>query len=242
MRLQKYLASCGIASRRKCEEYILEGRVSVNGTLMTELGTKVNEGDLVTCDNKEVKPEEEYAYYILNKPIGYVTTVKDEKDRPTVMDLLSGIETRIFPVGRLDYNTSGLLLLTNDGELTYALTHPKHDVNKTYHVKIKGHITHQELEKLRKGVFIEGKKTAPALAEVINTNASTTLLAITIHEGRNRQIRKMCEAIGHSVLKLARIAIGEITVGSLEVGQYRKLTQEEITYLKEIGGLLNLPS
>lgn len=237
MRLQKYLASCGVASRRKCEEYILEGRVSVNGNIITELGTQVDGGDKITCDNQIVSYVEQFDYYALNKPIGYVTTVKDEKDRPTVLDLMKEVPTRIFPVGRLDYNTSGLLILTNDGELTYALTHPKHDVNKTYHAKVKGKVSDIAIEKLKKGIFIDGKKTAPAMVEIIQLNSTTTTLSISIHEGRNRQIRKMCDAIGHSILKLGRVAIGEMTLEGLAQGKYRKLTESEIIYLKKIGGI-----
>lgn len=237
MRLQKYLANCGVASRRKCEEYILEGRVKVNGSVITELGTQVSSDDEVMWDEKRIHYEEDYVYYLLNKPIGYVTTVKDEKDRPTVLEFFKDIDKRIFPVGRLDYYTSGLLILTNDGELTYALTHPKHAVNKTYHVKIEGNIGEEAIEKLRKGILIEGKKTAPAKVEVIKKYPNTTQLALTIHEGRNRQIRKMCEAVGHPVQQLQRISIGELVQGRLKPGQYRKLTEKEIHYLKQIGGI-----
>ncbi|WP_069997614.1 pseudouridine synthase [Cellulosilyticum sp. I15G10I2] len=237
MRLQKYLASCGVASRRKCEEYILQGRVQVNGVVITELGTKVNEDDCIMWDDKVIKDEQSYQYYALNKPIGYVTTVKDEKDRATVLDFFQEIGTRIYPIGRLDYNTSGLLLLTNDGDLTYGLTHPKYHVNKTYHVKVKGKVEGWAIEKLRKGVIIDGKITAPAMVEIIEGNQSMTYLSMTIHEGRNRQIRKMCEAVGHSVLKLMRVSIGEITLDDLLIGQYRKLTEDEVNYLKKIGGI-----
>ena len=222
MRLQKYLAACGVGSRRKCEEYIQQGRVSVNGETVTVLGTKIKGGDIVCLDNKEVKSEERLVYYLLNKPVGYVTTVKDEKNRPTVLDLFQGIDERIFPIGRLDYNTSGLLLLTNDGELTYALTHPKHEVDKIYRVKIKGQIEEKTLDRLRKGVIISGRKTAPAIVQVITAGPQNTVLSMTIHEGRNRQIRKMCEAVGHSVMKLTRVAIGEMTLEDLQVGKYRK--------------------
>ena len=237
MRLQKYLAACGVGSRRKCEEYIQQGRVSVNGETVTVLGTKIKGGDIVCLDNKEVKSEERLVYYLLNKPVGYVTTVKDEKNRPTVLDLFQGIDERIFPIGRLDYNTSGLLLLTNDGELTYALTHPKHEVDKIYRVKIKGQIEEKTLDRLRKGVIISGRKTAPAIVQVITAGPQNTVLSMTIHEGRNRQIRKMCEAVGHSVMKLTRVAIGEMTLEDLQVGKYRKLTANEVRYLKKAGGL-----
>ncbi len=237
MRLQKYLASCGVASRRKCEEYILQGRVRINGRVITELGTQVSAGDLITYEDKVITYEQSYVYYALNKPVGYVTTAKDEKNRPTVLDFFKDTDKRIFPVGRLDYNTSGLLILTNDGALTYALTHPKHHVNKTYDVKVSGKVQAQSIDQLRKGVVIEGKKTAPAVVKITEKNQNTTRLAITIHEGRNRQIRKMCELLGHSVLKLMRISVGEITLNGLEIGKYRELTENEINYLKKIGGL-----
>lgn len=237
MRLQKYLASCGVASRRKCEEYILEGRVQVNKTTVLELGSKVNDEDVVTFDGKVIEETVGYEYYMLNKPTGYITTVKDEKNRSTVRDLMENIDTRIFPIGRLDYNTSGLLLLTNDGELTYALTHPKHHVNKTYHVKVKGPVDNASVNKLCEGVVIDEKITSPADVKIIEKSNFATSLALTIHEGRNRQIRKMCEAIGYSVLKLRRVAIGEIRLGNLAIGEYRKLTLEEINYLKKIGGI-----
>jgi len=237
MRLQKYLASSGVASRRKCEEYIQEGRISVNGNTITQLGTQVSDEDIVTYDHQIVRCNAQYVYYILNKPVGYVTTVKDEKDRPTVLDLMREIPTRIFPVGRLDYNTSGLLMLTNDGELTYALTHPKHDVNKTYQVKVKGRVSDAAIENLESGIFIEGRKTAPARVDIIQINDVTTTLSIIIHEGRNRQIRKMCDAIEHEVLRLSRTAIGDMRLEGLSPGKYRKLTEREIVYLKKIGGI-----
>lgn len=239
MRLQKYLAQCGVASRRKSETYILEGRVAINGHVIRELGVKVEEDDQVTFDNKVVKQEGELVYYMLNKPIGYITSVQDEKDRATVMELVKAIPYRIFPVGRLDYNTAGLLLMTNDGDLTYALTHPKHDVNKTYIAKVKGTVTRQEITKLKQGVNIEGYITAPAIVSKVKETPSTTTLSITIHEGRNRQVRKMCEAINHEVLKLSRVSIGELEVQELELGKYRKLSEKEVKYLKQLGGMAN---
>lgn len=237
MRLQKYLAGCGVASRRTCEEYILQGKVMVNGTVIRELGTKVTEEDVIVYDNQIISLEKTYAYYVLNKPVGYITTVKDEKNRPTVLDIMEEIEERIFPVGRLDYNTSGLIILTNDGALTYALTHPKHQVDKTYHVKVKGRVDNVSIEKLQTGVVIDGRKTAPALVKVLEKREVATKLSITIHEGRNRQIRKMCEAIGHNVIKLTRDSIGEITLEGLPLGKYRELTKKEVAYLKKVGGI-----
>ncbi len=237
MRLQKYLAQCGVASRRKCEAYILEGRIAVNGQVITELGTQVEEGDQVSFDGALVKCEEKHVYYLLNKPVGYVTTVQDEKGRPTVMDIMGEVDARIFPVGRLDYNTSGLLLMTNDGELTYALTHPKHEVDKTYKVCVKGRISDKNVERLQIGVMLEGKVTAPAKVQILSRTEESTEMTITIHEGRNRQVRKMCESIGHQVSKLTRIAIGEIQLEKLPRGQYRPLTGAELAYLKKVGGL-----
>ncbi len=237
MRLQKYLAQAGIGSRRKCESYIQEGRVALNGVVTTELGTKVASGDKVTFDGKQVEVAEPTVYYLLNKPVGYVTTVSDEKDRPTVMDLLKGVEARVFPVGRLDYNTSGLLLMTNDGALTYALTHPKHDVSKTYEAKVKGHVNSKSVQKLCQGVRIENYLTAPAKVSIVASGGTTTTLHISIHEGRNRQVRKMCEAIGHDILKLQRIGMGELGLEGLQEGNYRKLTEKEVNYLRTIGGI-----
>lgn len=235
MRLQKFLAHAGIASRRKCEAYILEGRVKVNGEVIRTLGTIVEPGDEVWFENRRVAVEEELVYYLLNKPTGYITSVQDENNRPTVVTLLSDVQERIFPVGRLDYNTSGLLIMTNDGALTYSLTHPKHVVNKTYIAKVRGHVSDQSVKKLSEGVVIDERMTAPALIKKIKQGTNTTTLSITIHEGRNRQVRKMCTAIGHDVVNLKRTAIGQLRLGELEVGQYRPLTKNEVDYLKRLG-------
>lgn len=235
MRLQKYLAGCGVGSRRKCETYIQEGRVKVNGTIVTEQGIQVEIGDQVEFDNELVVMEERLVYYLLNKPLGYITSVSDEKDRATVMELVKDVPYRIFPVGRLDYNTTGLLLLTNDGELTYSLTHPKHHVEKTYMVKLKGNVRPTAIQKLQQGVVIDGYLTAPAKAKIIRQTSATTTISLTIHEGRNRQVRKMCQVIGYEVLRLNRESIGKLTLGNLEIGEYRALTQEEIKYLKGLG-------
>lgn len=234
MRLQKYLASCGVASRRKCEAYILEGKVTVNGEVIQTLGTQVEEGDEVCFCGNKLSLNEEYVYYMLNKPVGYVTTVQDERQRQTVLDLIKDDEHRVFPVGRLDYNTSGLLLLTNDGNLTYELTHPKHHVNKCYEVKVKGSLSEAAKHALRTGIILEGKKTYPAELKVIKQSDKSTLFHLTIHEGRNRQVRRMCEAVDYPVLSLKRIAVGKLTLGQLEIGAYRSLTPKEIDYLKQI--------
>ena len=196
-RLQKYLAECGIASRRKSEEYILQGKVKVNGKIITELGTKINPiKDKIEFEDKEIKQEEKYVYILLNKPIGYVTTVNDQFNRDTVLDLVK-VKERIVPVGRLDMYTSGALILTNDGDFVYKVTHPKHEINKTYTVTIKGIIQEAEVEQLRKGVKIDEYITKPAKVKIlkIDTEKNISRIEITIHEGKNRQVRKMCEAI-----------------------------------------------
>ena len=232
MRLQKYLALCSVASRRASEEIILSGRVSVNGKVVTELGTKVSEGDVVTVDGKKIKEEKQKIYIMLNKPVGCVTTVTDDRGRQTIMEYVSDIPERIYPVGRLDYNTEGLIFLTNDGDLAYSLTHPKYEKEKVYEVLVKGIVLHGATDKLMRGVSIDGKKTAPAKAEVVEHRRNTSLVRICIHEGRNRQIRKMCDAVGHSVIALRRVAVDGIEIGNLEVGRWRHLTRTEVERLR----------
>ena len=227
MRINKYIALCGVASRRKAEELILAGRVTVNDEVMTELSYKVDEeNDIVKVDDK----------LLLNKPEGYITTVKDQFDRPSVLDLVSDIKERVYPIGRLDYETSGLLLLTNDGDLTYKLTHPKHEVDKTYVARVKGKLTKEEIERFKTGLKIEDYTTAPAKLKVIkyDEQRDSSLLEIKIHEGKNRQVRKMCKAINHPVLRLRRSAMGKIKIGDCEIGKYRYLTEDEIKYLKNL--------
>lgn len=236
MRLQKYMANCGVASRRKCEALILSGKVTVNGVTVTELGTQVQDTDTVCYDGQVLKEDSSYVYYMLNKPAGYVTTVHDERQRPTVIDLLPEEAHRVYPVGRLDYNTSGLIILTNDGELTYELTHPKYHVNKCYEVKVKGSLTDKAQKDLRSGVIIDGRKTYPADLRVLKRSEKFSLFHLTIHEGRNRQVRKMCEAVGYPVLALKRISVGKLKIGDLKLGEYRKLTKEEVGYLKNVNG------
>ena len=232
-RLQKYLANCGIASRRKCEEYILEGKVKVNGNIIRELGTKINpQKDIVEYENKKVIPNNNNIYVLLNKPIGYVTTVEDQFERDTVLNLVK-VKERIVPVGRLDMYTSGALILTNDGDFVYKITHPKHEINKTYTVTVKGIINNDEIERLRKGVKIEDYITKPAKVKILKTDIEKDIsrLKITIHEGKNRQVRKMCEAIEKKVLALHRSKIGEIGVKDLELGKWRYLSSKEIKSL-----------
>lgn len=235
VRLQKYLADSGIASRRKAEELILEGRVKVNGVVVTELGTKVDDKtDIILFNNKEVRHDEKLVYIMLHKPEGYVTTVKDQFDRPTVMDLLKGIKERVFPVGRLDYDTSGLLILTNDGDLTFKLTHPKHDIEKTYMAKLFGRPDINSMNQFKWGVMIDGKRTEPAKLEIVENSEKYCNCKIVIREGRNRQVRKMCEAIRHPVATLKRIGTGDLFLGDLDKGKYRYLTEKEVKYLKSL--------
>lgn len=234
IRLQKYLATCGIASRRKCEEYISQGKVKVNGQVVTELGTKVNPSkDKIEFNGKEIKNgSKEHVYILLNKPIGYVTTVKDQFGRDSVLDLVK-INKRIVPVGRLDMYTSGALILTDDGEFVYKVTHPKHKIEKTYTVTLKGIPTIEEIEKLKNGVNINGFITSKAKVKILKTDVETnkSRLEITIHEGKNRQIRKMCEAIDKKVLALHRSKIGNIEVKDLKIGTWRYLSPKEIEML-----------
>ena len=234
IRLQKYLAECGIASRRKSEEYILQGKVKVNGKIITELGTKINPiKDKIEFEDKEIKQEEKYVYILLNKPIGYVTTVNDQFNRDTVLDLVK-VKERIVPVGRLDMYTSGALILTNDGDFVYKVTHPKHEINKTYTVTIKGIIQEAEVEQLRKGVKIDEYITKPAKVKILKTDIEKNIsrIEIIIHEGKNRQVRKMCEAIEKKVLALHRSKIGNISVKDLKIGTWRYLNLKEIESLK----------
>lgn len=234
-RLQKYLAECGVASRRKCEEMIQAGLVMVNGKVITELGVKVNpEKDIVEMNGKRITSERK-VYILLNKPVGYVTTVSDEKDRPTVMELLEGVNEKVVPVGRLDMFTSGLLLLSNDGEFIYKVTHPKHETTKTYIVKTRGIPRESDLEKLRVGVKIDDYITSPASVKLLlkdNTN-NIARIWIQIHEGRNRQVRKMCEAIGLSVIALKREGVGNLTCEGVERGKWRYLTDNEVKEIME---------
>ena len=235
IRLQKYLAICGIASRRTSEKIILDGRVAVNGETVTEMGVQIDEAkDIVTVDGETIRPETEKHYIAYNKPIGEVTTVSDPEGRATVMDKFADYPVRLFPVGRLDYDSEGLLLLTNDGDMMNRVLHPSHEVLKTYWTKISNHITQEEISALRKGVMIDGKLTSPASVRLIRENTFDTVLLISIHEGRNRQVRKMAEAIGHKVVSLRRVGFGPVSLGDLPTGMWRPLTQEEIRKLKEI--------
>lgn len=236
-RLQKVMAELGVASRRKCEELILQGKVSVNGQIITELGTKVDkQSAIILVEGVRLATGIKKVYLLLNKPIGYITSAKDQFDRPTVIDLITEIKVRLYPVGRLDYDTEGLLILTNDGDLTFKLTHPSHNVTKTYTALVNGRVEEEAIEIFKEGVIIEDYKTAPAKLEILKYVDNDTLVNITIHEGKNRQVRKMCDAIGHSIIRLKRISIGSLKLGDLSTGHYRHLNKEEIEYLYSIGG------
>ena len=233
MRLNKYLAACGVASRRDCDEIIKSGRVRVNGKVAS-LGQDVNEGDEVMLDNSKVSLKKN-EYYILNKPKGYLSTVEDDKGRKTVLDLLPPTVGRIYPVGRLDYDSEGLLILTTDGELAQRLTHPSNEVPKTYLVRIEGTATEATLNPIRSGIEIEGGYvTKKCKAHIVETNKEYTKIHITLTEGKNREIRKMFAAIGREVTLLKRIKVGELTLRGLDRGAYRKLTKQEVAYLMSI--------
>ena len=233
-RLQKVMAACGVASRRKCEEIISSGRVKVNGSVVTELGTKVSKKDVIEVDGK-VLFKQEHVYYVMNKPTGYLTTVKDDLGRRTVMDLIDPEtkKTRIFPIGRLDYDTSGVLLFTNDGELSYRLTKSQKEVEKEYQVRVDGILTQEAVTNLIKGVLIDGVMTKRAKVEIMDLDRknNSSLFKITITEGRNRQVRKMCETVGFAVKKLKRVSFGGVTLDGLSVGEYRPLKPHEIKKL-----------
>ena len=229
-RLQKYLANQGIAARRKCEEFILDGRVKVNGEVVTELGTKINpEVDKVEFDGKEVNKEEKRVYILLNKPIGYVTTAKDQFDRPTVLDLVK-VKEKVLPVGRLDMYTSGALILSNDGDFINKVTHPKNEIEKTYTVTVKGIVNDEDVKRLSQGVKIDDYVSGKAKVKILKTDEEKNIsrLAITIHEGKNREVRKMCEAIGKKVLALHRRSVAVLDVKNMQIGTWRYLSAKEV--------------
>lgn len=235
-RLQKVMAELGVASRRKCEELILQGKVKVNTVVVKELGVKVDKlKDMIEVEGKALNNQTNKIYLMLNKPAGYITSTKDQFNRPAVLDLISEIKERIFPIGRLDYDTEGLLILTNDGELTYKITHPSHNIDKTYRALIVGKIEQIDIDTFAQGIVVDGYKTSPAKLELIEIKNNNSLVDITIHEGRNRQVRKMCDAVNHGVIMLKRISIGKLKLGDLMKGHWRYLNEEEVKYLNSIG-------
>ncbi len=234
MRINKFLAESGVASRRNCDQLIKDGLVTINGKVAT-LGVDVDElHDSVCVDGKKISTVKKYSYYMMNKPKGYVCTVKDDKDRKTVMDLLPPSVGRVFPVGRLDYDSEGLLLFTNDGDLSNRLMHPSSEIPKTYLVKIEGSIPDEAIEKLKRGVVIDGVKTKKCNIRIVDETKSFTKFHVTVTEGRNREIRKMFLTVGKEVKFLKRIKIGDLGMGSLNRGDVRKLTKEEVEYLKNV--------
>lgn len=232
MRINKFIAQSGLCSRRKADELIEKGNVKVNNIPLKEPGYDVMPGDKVEVNGRVIAEPEKLVYYLLNKPLGFITTSKDEAGRPTVIDIMKDIDERVFPVGRLDYNTSGALIMTNDGNLSYHISHPRNEVLKTYRAIVQGVVSKERLYKLRHGVDIGGYVTRPAKVNIIKEAKNLTVLEISISEGKNRQVRKMCKAVGNPVQDLERIAIGDIKLGRLKEGTYRKLSREEVEYLK----------
>lgn len=239
-RLQKYMARCGVASRRKCEEIILSNKVKINDNIVNELGVKIDPSkDKVFYNGKRILPEENKLYIMLNKPEGYITSVKDEKGRKTILDLVK-VNERIYPIGRLDYDSSGLILLTNDGDIYNKIIHPRVEVEKKYIALCKGVFSDEEIKKFENGIDIGGYITANAKIKLIDkekdkkTNTVNSLVEIIIHEGKNRQIRKMCSALGHEVITLKRVAVGDIKLGYLKRGEWRNLTEDELNYINSL--------
>ncbi len=233
MRINKYLSSCGIDSRRKCETLVTDGKVKINGKVVTVLATDVKDGDSVTVDGRAVSPRVNKTYIMLNKPKGCVCTVNDDRGRKTVLDFVK-VNRRIFPIGRLDYDTEGLLLLTDDGELSNKITHPRNAVKRTYSVRVEGEPSEAEIKKLRSGITYNGVEYGAAQVEVVGAEKDGTKLAITVTEGKNHEIRNMIESLGRRVLFLKRVAIGELRLGGLKRGEWRYLDGEEIDYLKRM--------
>jgi 23S rRNA pseudouridine2605 synthase len=235
-RLQKLISQAGLASRRAAEALILAGRVTVNGVVVTELGSKADPAvDTITLDGKPFKPVSSHIHILLNKPAGFMTTLDDPEGRRLVTDLLPEIKERVYPVGRLDYNTEGLLLLTNDGEWANKLMHPRHEIDKEYHVRIRGKVHQSQIDQLESGVMLDDRPTAPATVRLIKDGEHNDWLSITIHEGRNRQVRRMCEAVSLSVVRLKRVRYGMLELGALKPGLYRNLTESEVRDLLVAG-------
>jgi 23S rRNA pseudouridine2605 synthase len=235
MRLQKFLAQAGVASRREAEKLIVDGQVRVNGSVVRELGTSVVAADRVTVKGKLAEPATHFTYLVLHKPIGVVTTMRDPQGRRTIADLVPSARARIVPVGRLDYNTSGVLLLTNDGDLANRLLHPRYGVEKTYRATVRGRLTRRDVERLRDGIRLPEFRTEPAKLRVVAVRSDHSVIDITIHEGRNRQVRRMLEALGHPVRALARLRFGPVALGSLAAARTRPLAPRELAALRALG-------
>jgi len=235
IRLQKFLAEAGVASRRKSEELILQGRVEVNGQVVSTPGTKISGYERICVDGKEIRREQRKVYILLNKPVGYISSAKDQFSRKTVLDLVGTVNERIYPVGRLDYDTSGLIILSNDGDFANMMMHPRHQIQKVYRAEIVGKLSGEDIKSIEKGMHIDDYDymTAPAKVRIVNAAEDRSIVEVTIHEGKNRQVRKMFEALRHPVLRLKRIAIGSIGIGGLEEGKWRYLSKNEILELKK---------
>lgn len=239
-RLQKIISRAGVASRREAEKMILAGRVQLNGEIITELGTQAEPGkDRIAIDGQELRLSVPRLYFLLNKPQGYISAVKDDRGRQTVIDLLPKVKEYIYPVGRLDYDTEGLLILTNDGEMMNGLLHPRYEIAKTYIAKVQGVLRQNQVESLSNGVLLDDGMTAPAKVKLLDTakDHSSCLVQLTIHEGRNRQVRRMLQAVGHRVLRLRRIGFAGLTLQDVAMGTYRELTKEEVAALKNVAGV-----
>lgn len=237
-RLQKIISAAGITSRRASEALILNGQVAVNGMVVSELGSKADpDKDTITVDGKPLRINKQRIYILLNKPPGYITALKDSQDRPLVTDLLKDVPDRVYPVGRLDYNTEGLLLLTNDGEWANRLMHPSHEIEKEYHVRVRGKVIDQQLKRMAEGVELEDGMTAPAVVSLVKSGEQNDWISVAIHEGRNRQVRRMCEAVSLSVVRLKRIRYGSLGLGTIRGGQFRYLTETEV---KQLSGESNV--
>ncbi|HIJ97293.1 MAG TPA: rRNA pseudouridine synthase [Desulfuromonadales bacterium] len=231
-RLQKIISAAGVTSRRASEALIVNGQVAVNGVVVTELGSKADPSkDIITIDGKALKISRVRLYILLNKPTGYITALKDSQNRPLVTDLLKEVPERVYPVGRLDYNTEGLLLLTNDGEWANRLMHPSHEIEKEYHVRVRGKVIDQQLKRMAEGVELEDGMTAPAVVNLVKSGEQNDWISVTIHEGRNRQVRRMCEAVSLSVVRLKRIRYGSLELGTLRAGKFRFLSEAEVRQL-----------
>lgn len=236
MRLQKFLAEAGIASRRKSEELIAQGRVEVNGKTVREMGVLIDpERDEIKYMGTPVRLDEKKYYIMLHKPAGVVSTCKDDRGRKTVMQYIKDIDARLYPVGRLDFTTEGLLIMTNDGSLTNVLTHPKHNIQKMYLAVVDGEVSEEDIEKLEKGIVIDGYKTAPATFKILSAKPDRSEVLAIIGEGKNRQVRKMFDALDKNVCYLKRLAVGDLKLGNLKKGEYRHMTKEEVDYLKSLG-------
>lgn len=233
IRLQKFLAEAGVASRRKSEELISQGRIEVNGKVVTTPGTKISGFERICVDGREIRREQKKIYILLNKPVGYISSAKDQFSRKTVMDLVGTIKERIYPVGRLDYDTSGLIILSNDGDFANKIMHPRHQMQKVYRAEIIGKLSNEDIIRIEKGMLIDDYKTAPAKIRIVSAAKDRSIVEVTIHEGKNRQVRKMFETLDHPVLRLKRIAIGSIGIGELEEGKWRYLSKNEILGLKK---------